>query len=308
MSAPSDLPPTHGLVLRLRHRGAVLELHGRVVDAALAGKLLQGRIEFTSRIAVGDRVRVEERGKELVIVEVLPRHSALSRERQLNGREQVMVANVDRALFALSLAEPAFRARLVDRLLVAAARGGFAPVLLFTKCDLVPDRTPFEDFAELYRGLGVPVIFVSTVTGEGIAEVRASLCGAISVLAAQSGVWKSTLLNQIVPGLGLAVAEISKKWGKGQHTTTSSSLHALPDGGYLADTPGIRSFALPRLEANEAARYFPEFVQVASGCRYSSCTHRHEPSCAVKSAVEVATIQPCRYESYLRIVAGVEEE
>lgn len=299
---------TTGLVVRLRHRGAEVALGDALVDASLAGRMLQGRIEFTSRLAVGDRVRTETRSGEVVVTEVLPRRTALSRERQLNGREQVLVANLDRALFVLSLVEPAFRPRLVDRLLVAAARGGFEPVLLFAKCDLVADRTPFEEFAELYRKLGVRVVFVSAVTGEGLEDVRELMQGVVSVLAGQSGVGKSTLLNRLVPGLGLAVSEISKKWGKGRHTTSASSLHPLPGGGYVADTPGIRSFALPRLEAAEAAAYFPEFVNVSGGCRFSACTHRHEPSCAVKAAVDSGAIPECRYESYLRIVEGVEEE
>ncbi len=299
---------TTGLVVRLRHRGAEVALGEELVEASLAGRMLQGRIEFTSRLAVGDRVRTERRGDEHVITEVLPRRTALSRERQLNGREQVLVANVDRALFVLSLMEPAFRPRLVDRLLVAAARGGFEPVLLFAKCDLADERTPFEAQAELYRSLGVRVVFVSVVTGEGLEEVRGLMQGAISVLAGQSGVGKSTLLNRLVPGLGLVVSEISKKWGKGRHTTSASSLHPFPGGGYVADTPGIRSFALPRLAAAEAAAYFPEFVSAAGGCRFSACTHRHEPSCAVKAAVDAGAIAECRYDSYLRIVEGVEEE
>ncbi|MSR75435.1 MAG: ribosome small subunit-dependent GTPase A [Planctomycetes bacterium] len=304
----TDAAAHEALVLRLRHRGAVVSVNGQEQEAVLRGRLLQGEHEFTSRIAVGDRVRAALKPEGWVIEGVLPRRSALSRKRQLTQQEQVLVANLDRAFFLLSLAEPGFRPRLVDRLLIAADRGGFEGILLFTKADLIDDRSEFEDWAELYRKLGITVSFISTRTGEGIEAMRTQMQQGISVVAGQSGVGKSTLLNALQPGLGLVTAEISRKWGKGQHTTTASSLHALVGGGWMADTPGIRSFALPRLEAAEVAAYFSEFRLFADECRFSACTHRHEPECAVIVAVEQGGIDARRYEGYLRIVEGVEEE
>lgn len=309
MNAAATKPANiEALVLRLRHRGAVVFVDGAEVEATLRGRLLQGEHDFTSRIAVGERVAVAHKPEGWVIEGVLPRRSALSRTRRVTHQEQVLVANLDRAFFMLSLAEPDFRPHLIDRLLIAADRGGFEGVLLFTKTDLVTDRSAFEDWAQLYRGLGVKVIFVSTATNEGVEAVRVMMQAGVSVVAGQSGVGKSTLLNALQPGLGLVTAEISPKWGKGRHTTTASSLHAFVGGGWLADTPGVRSFSLPRLETHEVSAYFSEFLRFAPNCRFAACTHLHEPDCGVKTAVEDGGIDERRYEGYLRIVEGVEEE
>jgi ribosome biogenesis GTPase len=153
----------------------------------------------------------------------------------------------------------------------------------------------------MYAEIGYPVIHTSVVTGEGIAALHELLRGKISVLSGSSGVGKSSLLNAIQPGLGLKVNQVSQATGKGLHTTRYAELFPLDDGGYVADTPGIRGLALFDLEPSEMDAYFREIGPLVEQCQFSDCSHRHEPGCAVKAAVENGRIHPARYESYLRL-------
>jgi ribosome biogenesis GTPase len=156
----------------------------------------------------------------------------------------------------------------------------------------------------LYESIGYPVLYTSTKTGAGIEDLRVVLTAKISAFAGPSGVGKSSLLNALQPGLGLAVSEISKAMNKGKHTTVTRELFPLEGGGYVADTPGWKSLALWDTEPEEIDGYFPELRELVQHCQFSDCTHTHEPGCAVRRALEEGKIHPQRYESYLRLRSG----
>jgi len=299
-----------GIAVRLLARHVLVDIDGEDrVRCTLRKSLFRSHEGFTLPIAVGDRVAVTVFGpRDAVVEDVLPRTAWLARRQQESGLEQVLVANLDQVLIVVSLAEPAFRPRLIDRILVAAGRGGFRALIVFNKVDLLVDRGPFEEFITLYEGLGYPTWCTSAVTGEGIPRLAEALCGQTTVLTGQSGVGKSTLLNAVQPGLDLRAAAVSEKWGKGRHTTTSTTLIPLQMGGYVADTPGVRSFGIAGLEPSDVGIFFPDFAPYIDDCRFRECTHDHEPQCAVMAALEARRIHPHRYESYLRILSGMDDD
>ena len=173
-------------------------------------------------------------------------------------------------------------------------------IICLNKIDLDKKGKIQQQF-QMYADIGYPVLHTSTHTGEGVAALKELLHDKISVLAGSSGVGKSSLLNAIQPGLGLKVSQVSKATGKGLHTTRYAELFPLDEGGYVADTPGIRGLALFDLEPTELDAYFREIAPLVEQCQFSDCSHRHEPGCAVKAAVEDGRIHPARYESYLRL-------
>ena len=299
-------PRRSGLVLAVSVRHAKVRLDdGEILRCEYSRGLFDPASSFTRPVAAGDRVEVvADRGRTLVD-RVLPRRGYLSR---LRGRkEQVIVANVDQVVIVAAAAEPRFRPRLIDRLIVAAERARFAPVIVINKIDRVEDRTPLVEKVALYRGLGYAAFVASAVTGEGVDELREVLRGKISAAAGPSGVGKSSLLNAVQPGLVIRTAPISDRWGKGVHTTTGVTLHPLVVGGYYADTPGVRAFAIAGLPAADVAVLFREFQPFIDSCRFNSCTHDHEPECAVQIAVVNGKISFERYESYLKIIRGDDE-
>jgi ribosome biogenesis GTPase len=189
---------------------------------------------------------------------------------------------------------------MLDRFLVIAEKQGIPSVVVANKIDLV--KTPGEIFG-LYEAIGYRVAYTSAKTGEGLDQLKTILAGKISVFAGPSGVGKSSLLNAMQPGLGLAVNEVSSALKKGKHTTVTRELFAI-EGGYVADTPGWKSLALWDTEPEEIDAYFPELRDRVAHCQFSDCTHIHEPGCAVRAALDAGTIHPERYESYLRLRAG----
>jgi len=218
-------------------------------------------------------------------------------------RQQVIVANMDAMIVVASTVQPPMRPGPIDRFLIVAQRGELAAVLAVNKIDLAP---PDEDVLATFRDLGVAIVACSAVTGEGLEELRAVLAGRRSVLAGASGVGKSALINALVPGAGAAVREVRAKDDRGRHTTSAATVYELPGGGLIVDTPGIREIGI-RLTAEELSWYFPEFEPLQSGCRFRNCSHTHEPGCAVQAAVEAGEIPARRFESYLRILATLEE-
>lgn len=275
------------------------------VICQLRGKLKQGRA--TGDIAaLGDRVhitvltdgsgvveKVEERQRSIVRLDPRPQ----------GMYQQILLANADQAVFVFACADPSPKLRMLDRFLVITEKQKIPAVVIANKIDLI--RNPRELF-RVYESLGYRLIYTSTKTGEGLDELKSQLSGKISALAGPSGVGKSSLLNVIQPGLGLAVNEISAAMKKGRHTTVTRQLFALDGGGYVADTPGWKSLALWDTEAEEMDAYFPELRDLVPHCQFSDCTHKHEPGCAVLAALKAGTIHPERYDSYLRLRAGQE--
>ncbi len=259
-------------------------------------------------IVIGDRVRyIHEGDGDAVITHVYARTTSLSRRGINQTRvEQVIAANVDQLVVVAAATQEQFRPGLIDRYLIAAAMGGITPLVLINKIDLADDeaREYLDEAADDYRTAGYRVIMTSCTTNEGLADLRSALLDSISSLVGQSGVGKTTLLNALIPDLDEKTADVSVKSGRGTHTTTRSTLYALHEGGYIADTPGIREYGLYHFDRDDLHTYYPEFVPLSNDCRLSSCTHIHEPDCAVRDAVERGTCSALRYRNYLQIHAS----
>lgn len=301
-----DAPPMTGTVLRAHGGIYEVETPAGVVEAVLRGRLK--REERTGdRVVAGDRVELApaEAGQRVVwtIDAVHERRSALVRRAPGKApRPKAIVANVDRVLIVFAAARPEPHLRMLDRFLVLCEASGLDAAVVVNKIDLVGEAAARERFG-LYEQIGYPVLYTSAKQGLGIAALREWLCGATSVLTGPSGVGKSSLLNAVQPGLGLRVAAISEAVLKGRHTTVTAQLIPLECGGYVADTPGLRELGLWGIEKEELDRFFPEFAAYLGACRFGrSCTHTHEPGCAVKEAAAAGEISAARYESYRRLL------
>lgn len=253
-------------------------------------------------VAAGDRVLFRPADdREGIIERIEPRHGVLSRESR--GRQHVIVANVDQLVIVASAAEPYLKPNLIDRFLVSAEQARLRAVICINKIDLV-DAASLEPLAAVYAQMGYTVLLISARTGLGVDRLRRRLLGKQSVIAGQSGVGKSSLLNAVQPGLGLAVSEVSAETQKGRHTTTTARLIPLDLGGYVVDTPGIRQFQLWDIIPAEVAGLYRDIRPLVSLCAFPDCTHNHEAGCAVKDAVADGWLDARRYESYLHLFAG----
>ncbi len=262
----------------------------------------------SSLIAPGDRVFVEfVNDEEPIIRYIFPRKSKLSRlSVDKNGPpEQVIAANVDILFIVASVKQPSFKHRLIDRFLIVAQNGNVKPVIILNKIDLASE-IPNE--IEIYRNLGIKIIFTSCVTRQGIDEVIETLRGNTGVLAGHSGVGKTSLIKCILPNIDALTKEVSKKTEKGRHATTIAKLYFLPNGGRIIDTPGIRALGLWNIDTDNLDYYFYEFREFAQMCKFNDCSHIHEPECAVREAVKEGKIPLSRYESYLRIRKSLEQD
>ncbi len=298
-------PQRQGLIVKAQSGFFTVETGEGFVICQLRGKLKQGRA--TGDIAaLGDRVLITVLTDGSGVVEkVEERQRAIIRldPRPQGMYQQVLLANADQAVFVFACANPNPKLRMLDRFLVITEKQKIPAVVIANKTDLVENA---KELFSVYESLGYRVLYTSTKTRMGLDELKAQLTGKISALAGPSGVGKSSLLNMIQPGLGLAVNEISTAMNKGRHTTVTRQLFALEGGGYVADTPGWKSLALWDTEAVEMDAYFPELRDLVPHCQFSDCTHKHEPGCAVLAALKAGTIHPERYDSYLRLRAGQE--
>jgi ribosome biogenesis GTPase len=243
---------------------------------------------------VGDIVRVDEHR----VLAALPRRTVLARTDPHNPNNQrALAANVDVVVIVASVHSPPLRTGLIDRYLIAAQNGSMEPVVVINKTDLLQDQTELEEL-RVYEGTGVPVILCSVKERRGLDDLLARLAGKTCVFTGHSGVGKSSLVNGLSPGLQLRTGEVEYK---GKHTTTSSTLHDLPNGTRMIDTPGIREFGIFGVEPGELRHFFPEFEEHALNCNFNDCTHTHEPVCAVRDA------NLPRYTTYLRIYKSLSE-
>jgi ribosome biogenesis GTPase len=294
-------------VIRDEGGRVIVDLDGEEAPCVVRKGFVHRARNSTKAVVVGDRVVVEASGEGLAVVAVETRSSAISRpDPSRPRREQVLVSNVDAVLVVAAARDPDLVPGLLDRFLVAAESRGLSAGLALTKIDLDPAAASGE-IATLYRGLGYAVLPVSSVTGEGVDRVRDFLRGRTTALLGHSGVGKSALANALDPALRLRVGPVHAGTGLGTHTTTTVSLLRLPWGGYLVDTPGIREFGLWGMDPRAVRDAYREFAALAPGCRFADCTHEHEPGCAVKDAIAHGGVAPCRYESYLRLLASLRE-
>ena len=288
---------------------------GRVHDCVAKGNLRIKGFKSTNPIAVGDRVTFEQGQGDRVgaVIEVHDRRNYLVRRSvNLSHQKSIIAANLDLAVLMATLARPRTSTGFMDRFLVAAEAYQVPVVLLFNKVDAYDDDqlTELSELERAYARAGYRALRTSALIGAGLGEVRTVLRGKVTLLSGHSGVGKSTLLNAIQPGLGLRTGEVSETTTKGQHTTTFAEMFELHDdpGTFVIDTPGIKGFGLVDLDAATIADQFPEFFRLRSGCRFSSCTHLHEPGCAVRAALSSGDVAAFRYRSYVDMVNGVDDE
>ena len=287
---------------RLKKTDAPLRADGsrkRAVDYGVGGL----------KLAVGDNVLVErdERGETWGITEITPRTSQLAR-REPGGRhgERILAANVDQVVICFAAAKPEPHARMLDRFLVIAGGNELSPRVVLNKVELVGEDSVRARFAE-YERAGYPVHYTSVKQDLGLDALRAALHGRVSVLTGPSGVGKSSLINAIYPGMNLRVGEISESVQKGRHTTVGASMHPLPDGGFVLDTPGLREVGMWGLPPEHLDACFLEFRPFLENCRFGDCTHRAEPECGVRDELGKAISHP-RYDSYLKLMEELEAE
>lgn len=274
------------------------------VVCQLRGRLKKNR-SSGDIIALGDHVRIQLQNDGTgSIEEIAPRTSALVRTAPAarGVYRQVLLANPDQAVFVFACANPTPHLRMLDRFLIVAERQGVPPLIVANKLDLATPEV-IRQF-DIYPPLGYPVIFTSAKSGQGVAELRERLIGKLSAFAGPSGVGKTSLLNAVEPGLGLAVKEVSTLTHKGRHTTNIRQLFPLADGGYVADLPGMRMLSLWDIQPEELDGYFPELRDLVQECRYNDCTHQNEPGCAVIEGVQQGRVSSERHESYLRLRYG----
>lgn len=291
-----------GLVIRAQSGFLTVETDEGEYFCRLRGRLKQEAVEGDI-VAVGDRVTITPNQDSTGTIEkVHERKSVFSRVRSGIKREfrQIILANPDQIVAVFACARPEPSLRMLDRFLVIAEKQDIDALIVANKIDLVTKEQAKALFG-LYEDLGYSVIFTSAHTGEGVDDLRDHLQGKISAFAGPSGVGKSSLLNAVQPGLGLHVRTVSAATSKGKHTTHVRELFPLDVGGYVADTPGIRTLALWDTEPEELDAYFIEMRPLVSDCKFSDCTHTHEPGCAVREAVARGEIAPERYNSYLRL-------
>lgn len=274
----------------------------------LRGRLRRGRADG-DLVAVGDRVLIEpQEDMTGSIAEILPRTSVFSRK--LSGvnydYQQIILANADLAMLVFACTNPEPKRRMLDRFLVVTERAKIPAVIVVNKIDLLGLEKAKEIF-RLYEDIGYKIIYASAKTGEGVVEMRKHLSGKLTTLAGPSGVGKSSLINQILPDAELLTSRVGKESGKGRHTTQVRQLYALPEGGYVADVPGLRTLALWDIEPEELDAYFVEIAPLVPECQFNDCSHSHEPGCAVRKAVEEGKIHPRRYDSYCKLRFGGKE-
>lgn len=284
---------------------------GKVVECKIKGNFRLKGIRSTNPVAVGDNVEIALNSEGTAFITHIEerRNYIIRKSQNLSKQSHILAANVDQAFLIVTVNYPQTSTTFIDRFLASAEAYSVPVVLVFNKCDILSDdeRHYQQSMIHLYETIGYECREVSATTGEGIDGLHALLKGKITLLSGNSGVGKSTLINKILPEANLRTAEISDAHNTGMHTTTFSEMLELPEGGYIIDTPGIKGFGTFNMEPEELTSYFPEIFHFSKGCKFSNCTHTHEPGCAVLKAIDDHFIAQSRYQSYLNMLEDKDE-
>lgn len=297
-----------GLVVRNTGSSYIVRLEesGENVNCRVKGNFRIKGIRTTNPVAVGDMVTVSKAADDAdYITAIEPRRNyIIRRASNLSKESHILAANIDLAALVVSLREPSTPTTFIDRFLATAEAYSIPAILILNKCDIWDDedRELAEGITYLYESIGYGVVTVSAQTGLGVPELMDKLHDKVTLLAGNSGVGKSSLINALVPGACLKTGKISDIHHQGMHTTTFSEMVTLPGGGELIDVPGIRGFGTIDFEPEEVSHFFPEIFKQSEGCRYGNCKHTGEPGCAVLPAVEEHRISESRFASYLSIL------
>ena len=284
---------------------------GKVVECKIKGNFRLKGIRSTNPVAVGDHVEIalNQEGTAFITLIDERRNYIIRKSQNLSKQSHIIAANVDQAFLIVTVNYPQTSTTFIDRFLASAEAYSVPVVLVFNKRDILSDdeRHYQQSMVHLYETIGYECREISAATGEGIEELHKLLKGKITLLSGNSGVGKSTLINQILPEANLRTAEISDAHNTGMHTTTFSEMLELPEGGYIIDTPGIKGFGTFDIEPEELTSYFREIFHFSKDCKFSNCTHTHEPGCAVLKALEEHYIAQSRYQSYLGMLEDKDE-
>lgn len=284
----------------------VKTVEGSVVECKIKGNFRLKGIRSTNPVAVGDHVEIELNSQNTAFITAIGdrKNYIIRKSQNLSKQSHIIAANVDQAFLVVTVERPQTSTTFIDRFLATAEAYSVPVVLVFNKTDLLDDSLMRYQrmMTDLYETVGYKCVALSAETGEGIDELMEMLRDRITLLSGHSGVGKSTMINRLLPGVNLRTAEISDAHNTGMHTTTFSEMLPLPGGGYIIDTPGIKGFGTFDMEPEELTSYFKEIFRFSKDCRFSNCTHTHEPGCAVLKAVEDHYIAASRYQSYLSML------
>ena len=288
--------------------------NGEILPCRIVGKFRIGKLKLTNPVAVGDQVSVniiEEETKVGNIVKIAHRRNYVVRQSPRKKHLlHLLSANIDQAILVVTIVNPSLKQGFIDRFLLMTEPQDIPVTIIINKSDLMneEDHDLFEYIKTVYESIGYSTLLTSATDNEGVEEVRQLLKDKTTMVCGQSGVGKSTLVNAIDASIDTRIGDISDYTGKGQHTTTFAEMFTLSFGGYLIDTPGIKSLSFNNLEPMDVAHNFRELFVLSAGCKFSDCTNREEPKCAVKAALEEGSISEYRYRSYLNILDGIEDQ
>lgn len=279
--------------------------NGELAECRIRGKFRLQGIRTTNPIAVGDVVTLEKSNEGYVITHIGERRNYIIRKStNLSKEAHIIASNVDQAFLITTINYPETSTVFIDRLLATTEAYNIPALLLFNKVDLYneTDRAKLNYYTAVYTRIGYTCLAVSAITGENMDLLKQLLQNKTSVFSGISGVGKSTLINSIEPDLNLKTALISKAHHTGKHTTTFAEMFPLSNGGFIVDTPGLRSFGMIDMKKEEISHFFPEIFRISAKCRFYNCTHIHEPGCAVLEALQTGEISDSRYWSYLSMM------
>lgn len=302
----------HGLVVKNTGSWYTVKTDsGQLIDCKLKGNFRLKGIRSTSPVAVGDFVQIVTNAEGTALITAIDdrKNYIIRKSPNLSKQSQIIAANLDQAFLLVTIKYPETSTIFIDRFLAGAEAYRIPVVLVFNKTDLLneEERHYQQMMMNLYETIGYHCVEISAETGQGMEVIDALLAQKVTLLSGNSGVGKSTLINVLIPHAEQRTAEISDAHGTGIHTTTFSEMIALPHGGYVIDTPGIKGFGTFDIEPEELTSYFKEIFAFSKDCKFNNCTHTHEPGCAVRTAVENHYISESRYQSYLSMLDDKEE-